>query len=367
MRNAAYLYDRGGENLLGTFSGEQVKIDWGRTRDDVSEANVTIRVSDAECRSALSQARTVRHELVIERDGKRVWEGPIIHLTLAGGGGVIRARDPLFFTQRTVCKQRWKSSHPHIETTIARTLRILRKEMLPWEAAGANFLPHIDSRNTPTTSKTSRDTKAYSQYVWDDMDSLAQKSGMDYTMVGRSLILHDTHEFIAMGRRLTDKDFLKPLEVSEYGVELARTTFATDNNGRAKAASVQDTYYGPVELLASSYSAGAASGNPITDEELLEQAKLDGRARYPTPVTLRVPENSQLAPGVVDELLPYLVPGTGFPVYSDSSLREIYAIQKLDKVRFTETSDGEICTVSISSAPVGSELVEEEDTEDDDG
>jgi hypothetical protein len=358
VRNRAYLYDRGGEHLLGTFGGEQVSIRWERVRDNVSEAAVTIQISDAACRSALREARTVRHELVIERDGARVWEGPIIHLTLVGTGGVVRARDALFFTQRRVCHLRHSSAFPAIESTVARTVRILNQEMGAWEAAGARLLDNIDAYDNADVARTSRVTPAYSQYVWSDMDALAERSGMDYTMNGRRLVLHDTHQFIAMGRRLTDVDFLKPLEVSEYGVELAVTNFVTDGQGTARAYTVEgDDYYGPVELLASSFDDGAASGEKVPPEELEEQAQRDARARYPSPVILRVPENAQMNPATVDEVFPYLVPGVGFPIFSDSSSRTLSAIQKLDKVSVVEDSNGESVSVSISSAPIGSELV----------
>lgn len=74
---------------------------------------------------------------------------------------------------------------------------------------------------------------------------------------------------------------------------------------------------------------------------------------------LRVPENSQLKPSVVDELMPWLVPGTGFEVYSDSSGREISNLQKLDRVDVIENEQGERVSISLSPAPIGSGITEE--------
>jgi len=80
--------------------------------------------------------------------------------------------------------------------------------------------------------------------------------------VGRKTILWDTHEWIGMGRTLTDDDFTSGIEMSEYGVELAVTSYVTDNAGAVGVSylSFDEDYYGPVELLAGAYELGDAAG-----------------------------------------------------------------------------------------------------------
>lgn len=351
--HTAFLYDRGGNRRIGQFTGT-MRVTWQRVRDGVSEASVTFRATGRECCALVEQARTVRHELVIFRGNERVWEGPLIHITaMREGVCTIRARDVLFFTQRCVLKHRWASAYPAIEKVTARTVRILKGEMGPWEAAGANLLGGIVASDSPGMAKTSRVAEKYSGYVWDDMEALAQNSGMDYTVAGRRLLLFDTHELIAMGRPLVDNDFLDGMEVSEYGVELAVRSYTAGMNGKVGLKVTEDDYYGPVELLAQAFNNGSVSARPPTVTELNQEAARNARSRYPAPVTLRVPENVGLAPGVVDGLMPWLVPGTGFLATSDSTCRPMEQLVKLDKVDFVETPTGEAVSVTLSPTPVG--------------
>jgi hypothetical protein len=354
----AYLTDRGGEHILGQFDGA-TEVRWQRIRDDVSVGSVHVRDPNARCARTMSKVEAIRHELLIMEDDEEVWVGPITLPEIQGGAGKVSAKDMLFFAQRTVCKKKWSSAFPVDETVIDRTERILRDEMKPWEAAGARFLSGLKPIRHTGDAGTSRVSERYSQYVWTDMDALAARSGMDYTVAGRTLYFHDTHQFIAKGRTLTDADFLAQLRVSQYGSELATAYYVTDNLGRAKASKIPDTYYGPVELLASAYDSGTVSAERIPVAELQKQATLNIRSRYPVPKILRVPENSQLRPSVVRPLMPYLVPGVGFPIWSESAGEPVESMQKLDRVEGVEDPRGYRVSISLSPAPLGSGLEEE--------
>lgn len=350
----AYLADRGGQKILGQFTGT-TEIRWQRKRDDFSVGSVHLRDMDVKCSKLMSKVEAVRHELVIMEGTERVWEGPILLPERTGASAIVNARDMIWFTQRTVCKKKWSSAFPVEESVLQRTKRILSDEMKPWEAAGARFLQGVKYRTGPDDAGTSRVSEKYSQYVWDDMEALAARSGMDYTVAGRTLYIFDTHNPLARGRNLTDKDFLAELRVAQYGSELASTYYVTDNLGRAKASRVKpaDTYYGPVELLASAYDSGTASATRIPDAELAEQASRNIRSRYPAPRILRVPENSQLRPEVVPALMDYLIPGVWFEVSSDSTGTRITSQQKLDRVEGVEDASGYRVSVSLSPAPLG--------------
>lgn len=354
MRNRAYLADRGGTKIFGELEGA-TEVTWSRVRDDVSTATVRIQSPNAKCADLLRLVRAPRHEVLIARDDEPVWQGPCTLPDSIGNSTVLRARDPLFYTQRTVCKQAWKSTPAEYVTE--RIAKILRAEMAEWEAAGANILDHLVVQSNVETAKTSRSTLAYSQYVWDDMEAVAARGGMDYVMVNRRLFLFDTHQYIARGRRLTDSDFIGDVEVKQYGVELAVRSYVTDNLGHVGVTTTPDSFYGPVELLAAAYEIGAQSApEAISVPELTAQSERNARSRYPTPLVLRVPENTLLAPGVVDDLFPHLVPGVAFPVYSDAGIWQVEQIQKLDKVTVTETAAGERVSVTLSPAPIGSGL-----------
>lgn len=365
MRHTAFIYDRGATGTaMGGVSG-LIRVKWNRVRDDVSEAELVGRSTEPDCCSLLERIRSMRHEVVILRDGKRVHEGPITRITLTKDGGFrITSKDVMWWANRTTIKTTYSSAFPNIEKVTDRAARVLRGEMAFRElkTPAFNIVPHIEVYTNSETTKTSKVTKP-GPYVWSDIDAMAQRNSLDYVVVNRRILLFDTHQFLGMGRRLTDNDFLSDLEVTEYGVELATKTFtqgADDKIGHASNAD-EDDYYGGVELLASAYDLGDTTATAPTQEELDEQAERNLRSRFPAPVVLRVPENSRLAPNVVDDLFPFLVPGTGFPVFSESTCRTIEQLQKLDKVSVEEGVSGEKVSVSLSSAPVGAgEFVPEE-------
>lgn len=363
MRNRAYIYDRGGITRLGEIDG-LVRVKWNRLRDSYSEAEVIGRATAPDCCALMERTRTVRHELVIERDGKRVWEGPITGITLTEEGGfTVTARDICFFLNRTVVKTTFSSAYPTIRHVTEHAEAVIRAEMLNGETYGFGVLPGLEVYTNDETSNTSAVTAAYGGYVWDMLDALAQRSSLDYVVVNRRLLLFDTHQFIGMGRRLIDKDFLSGLRISEYGVELAIGNYVAGTDGVAGEVIVAEglAYYGPIELLASSYGSGSENAEPPTPEELQEEAERNARSRFPAPIVLKVPENSRLAPDSVDDLFPWLIPGVGFPVYTNNTCREIEQVQKLDKVTFQEDSKGETVSVTLSSAPVGSDLMPTEE------
>jgi hypothetical protein len=361
VKNVVYLADRGGKYVLGQLD-DVVQIRWGRVRDDVSECSITLFFTTERCQQLVAMADPVRHELVVERNGERVWEGPIIYKKVSGGVAQMRARDPLFFTQRTVCKRKWnsrgnKKTGKKTDTVIERTVKILKNEMRPLERAGANILDHIVRYDFPDDAKSTRVTAAYSQYVWDDMESLAARAGMDYTMVLRSLYLHDTHRFIGRSRMVTDADFLEAVEIITYGVELSVNSYATDNLGTYGKASIADDYYGPIELLATAYEVGSIT-DKIDKEELEEQATRNARNRYPAPTVIRLPENTQVNPETVEELFPYFIPGVAFPVQTMVTGEVYEATLKFDALTVEEDSDGERVFIRLAAAPIGAETDE---------
>lgn len=364
MKNRVFIAERGGKYLRAEIT-DVVKVVWNRIRDDVSECTIDIIFTSEECHYHIAEAEPVRDELVVIRNDGRVWEGPIIYHNLTKGSARLRARDVLFFTQRTVCKRKWQPSSiltsGRVPTVIQRANEIIDTEMRDWERAGINFVDHIVSYTDPGTAKTTRVTEAWSQYVWDDLEAMAARGGLDYTVVNRSLYLHDTHTFIGMGRTLTDHDFLDNLAIIKYGVELAVTSVTTDNLGKHGATSVEDEFYGPVELLAAAYDLNSSTDR-ITQEELDDQAERNIRSRYPVPAVVRVPEQVQMNPETVDELIDsFLIPGVGFPVRTQVTGKTYESVMKFDQLTVEEDAEGERVKVKISSAPVGSGF--EEDVE----
>lgn len=408
MRNVAYVYHRGGVEPVGRLDGVTV-IQWDRRRDDVSEVRIELEGMSSECCAMLANIHAVKYEIVVFRDDQREWEGPITLIQWRTDGATINARDVCFFAQRTVCKEKWSSAaskeRPKGDTSTHRVQRIMEKEMLPWERAGANFLANLDIRDNDEVARTTKTTYAFAQYVWNEMDDMAIRSGIDYTVYRRSLIVFDVHQPIGKGRRLTNDDFVGDLEISQYGVELAVAYYVTDNYGAEGHARIEDVYdYGPVELLSAAYGSGAEDANtqpvaplkpkrPLRSDyktqsgydsamtqyrkdrttylkalekykvamekyvaELRDQAERNIRGRYPIPTQVRVPQNSRLTPDAVESLWDWLVPGTLFPIYSDNTCLTLEQEQKLDRVTVLENEDGESVTVILSNQSLGSDI-----------
>ena len=99
----AFLYDRGGENRISEIWPLQ-RCRWERVRDDVSTSNIFAPRPDPRCVEALKEIEPGRHEIVIYRDGKRVWEGPVTLTTEAGQSITIDSRDVGHYLGRTIMR-----------------------------------------------------------------------------------------------------------------------------------------------------------------------------------------------------------------------------------------------------------------------
>jgi hypothetical protein len=174
---------------------------------------------------------------------------------------------------------------------------------------------------------------------------------------------------------MTDGDFSDPPIVTEYGMQLCTYSAVTNNTGvwaaidkvtdrnrykhdrhgkvvhDAAGNPVQNPdfndWYGPVEMVASSYSETEKS-----TDTMLKQAKRNVAHRWPTPLVVRVPDNSTLNPDV-NLGFQQLIPGVWIPLLSKATLREVRQWQKLDSVTVTFSGGVEAVAVVMSPAPNG--------------
>lgn len=354
-RHTVTIYDRGGQNKLAEIV-DLSEVSWSRVRDDISEAN--IQLSGAPCNDQndiLSQIRSSRHEVVIHRGNERVWEGPITRISGTRNSFSIHARDVMHYAARTTMRNAYSNAYPNIGFTITRAATIMNTELARKEALDPpiNVLPFLTLHQLPTDARTSAATEAYQYQVWEHIDELAAKSGMDYTVVGRAIHFWDTHQPLGQTATLTQADFLGDLEVTEYGMELATWAHVTDGEGVYGSAGANDPYYGEIEILATAEDE-TEGASPPTSAELASQASRNLAGRMPTPVVVRVPENSSLNPdGVLT--MSDLVPGVWMPLRAEVIGFEIAQMQKLQNVKVTETGDGEQITVTLQPASINEE------------
>jgi len=362
--NIAFIFDRGGRNKIAQITPTE-SVKWDRRRDDISEATVKVINPSGDCCTTLNSIAVGRHELVIYRNGDRVWEGPITRTTHTSTGVEIVAHDICHYLSRTIMHSaydnRYAKNGSKVGLVTTRMTNILLRELARKEALSppVNILPYLTVLDSSKGAKTSRYTHAYQRTVWEEMDSLAWRAGMDYTTVGRRLILNDVHHPIGYTPLLSQAHFVDELIVTTYGMELATRTAVTDGEGHWAATGGNDPFYGEVELLANLYDVSVRPTDPTkpTAEELkamassmLSQAQRNRAGRYPVPVVVRIPDNSALdpsAPLTIDQL----VAGVRVPLRVELPCVEIQQEQKLDRLTVTQDSKGETITVVLSPSP----------------
>lgn len=359
--HTAFAYERGGKKRLLQL-GPLSSIDWERVGDDVSLAN--LRMSASTCDADLNAVEPGRHEVVIFRGEQRVWEGPLTYMSLYGDEVEIQARDVMHYAYRTICRRRYSNKYPNVTTCIKRSVQILRTELgRQWERIEPpiNVLPYLQAIERADDSKTSRNTAAYQQTVFDDIDSMARTSGMDYTVVGRRIILHDTDTALGRTPTLSELDLAGDVKVTVYGMEVAAFAAVTGGDGQVGTAEgvngYPDPYYGAWEILDDAYDEDEGTDMP-SQAELESQAARNVSARIPTPVELRVQDGSSVAATSPLYDVDLLVPGVQIPVIASFPQRPLSQMQKLRRVRWYEDETGERCEITL--LPTNSVIDEEE-------
>lgn len=352
----AYLFDRGGERRIAELTGLR-NVRWGRTRDDMSVGNIFLQTPDRDCAQVVAQIEPMRHELVIYREGQRVWEGPVVRTNETGSVIEVDARDITQYLNRTIMRSGYNNSYPKIGYATERLRKIITTEVARKESLDppVNIIKYMVVTTHKKTAKTSRKTVPYEKYVYEEMDSLAAKGGIDYTVIGRSLIINDVNDVIGQGPTLSSSDFDGDLSVSLYGMETATRNAVTDGLGKWGAFGGVDDYYGEIELLHTIYdeetTTAQREAENVTVAEMAAQARRNSSGRYPTPILIRVPEGSTLRSSKATEIMEYLVPGVQFLIRSDKTYRKVAQVQKLDSVTVEEDGTGERVNVTFSPAP----------------
>lgn len=359
QHHQVFVMERGGKRRIGQLRNLDL-VRWNRVRDDISEATIHLSgdLSSSQER-LLNSMEPGRHEICIYRDGVRSWEGPMLLPTYARDGVTIGAKDVMYYLYRTVMHAGYDSSYPHIEYTTARLKRIMIAELARKEGLTPpyNIVPFITEHHTADDAKTSAVTTPYQYSVFEHIDSMAENNGIDYTVLGRAIHLWDT-SVSSMGqtRTVTENDFLGDVYVSVYGSELATASVVTGQDGAFSYQGGIDSFYGEWEVIASPYDESDGA-TPPTQAEMDSQAQRNLSGRLPTPLQVRVPDNSSINPNGVLSIAD-LVPGVYIPLLAKLNIREVSQMQKLNTMQVEETAKGETITVAMTPAP---QIAPEED------
>lgn len=393
-RHAVMIKDRGGKRHIDELKDVSV-VEYVRERSVITGANITVFGRHcAEQLDTLNKIAPRRHEVAIWRGSRRAWEGPIIDMKWYSNRVVLICRDIGQYVRETPLTKDWPNEDgggPRYMTdriqqildyelttpyemeinggALAETVTVPRWENFgtaPWDfetwGPPANVLPHVEVRPSLGAQGilTRSSTLAFEMFVGEHLQNLAE-GGLDYTTIGRKLLIWDSAQQLSRTRVLTDADFYGELEVIDAGSEYAAIAHVSaqreepdpddpdpDETAGVGNAGGAHPFYGVWTRLATLASEeGSDSPEQI---ELNSQARRQLVGRDTLPREIRIPGDGGLR--LSDDLtLDDLVPGTTMPVRAAMNLREVKQDMRLDRVTVTEDSTGE--TVKVTLSPAG--------------
>lgn len=361
-----FIYKRGGKVRVGELTSLS-HVEWGRLRDDISDARIVVSGWSIDCGNLLALLQTWAYEIVIFRDNgysvDRVWEGPITLLTYEHDKVTIKAKDVMVWAYRRIIKQAMNdtgSSTTAGRSVVARAAAVIQNAFAPDDPNVLGYLKVLTQSDDP---KQYRSLPAYSRTAYEEVDDMAANAGLDYTAVGRSILLWATKHRIGLLPEFRDEDLGATPIVSEYGMSFANRYAVSDGNGVYGEATrgdeagenPEDSGYGLIEMLSSSWASDSAedtgtytqAGLETVRESFRESAEHSIGDRFPPPVVVRIPDNTTINPSAVISIQ-QLVPGVAMPLRSTSTLRSVVATQKLDSVRVIEVDSKETITITLS-------------------
>jgi hypothetical protein len=348
--HTAYVYDRGGTRRIAQIDGI-TSLSWERVADDISFGDISVVNPSPGCQTVLNAMEPGRHEIVIFRGANRVWEGPLTLMSYSRDTVNIQARDVMHYAYRIAQSREYDNRYPNIGKVVGRAQLQLVTELGRREVEDPpiNVVPFIRAITRSDDAGTSRWTTTYQKTVFDDIDDMAANSGLDYVVVGRSIILHDTNTVLGKTPTLTDGDIIGDIIVTVYGMEMATFAVVTGADGAYGVFGGTDGYYGRVEVVDDAYDEEEGSDAP-SQEELNSQAQRNLSGRLPTPIEVRVPDGSRLSPSCPINLED-LVPGVVIPLRATLTARTFSQNQKLRKLRVVEDASGEQILLTMVPAP----------------
>lgn len=359
-----FLMAQGGKGVIGELT-PFTEVSYTRSRDAVSTCSVTVDMAKAS-RSActlLAMARSWIHELVVFRqtdDGhiSRVWEGPITRISYPPDKVTIQAHDVAVWLSRRALRQGFDDSYPAVNTATQRAAELVTDAFARHDPNVLRYLTVYEFETDPQETMIRPD---YSATAFDVLDEMASKHGIDYTVVGRRIIINDTHRPVGRLPVLRATDFNKAPTITESGLMAATQAIVTNGRGDYGIAGIKgDPFGGPLEMIFTTYSqhrAGpqkqrTAKSQAKFQESLDDQARRDLAHRFPTPLRVHLPAGAALRP---DAPIPldFLVPGMWAPLQATHTCREVTQWQKLHDVKVTESGGVETVAVTFATAPNG--------------
>lgn len=339
--HTADIFDRYG--ALVAHCNDLTAVVWNRSLNDVSSAQVTVSPS-GDCCERLRNVTTWRHKLVIWRNGRAVWEGPIQKVLWQSGGVSIDASDILAWLNRRV---------PHHDRTFTRTDLT---DIAEWLIADG-FAPDDPGHEVMVLGQTGiRGDREYTKDVgqtWEHLGDLSD-TGLDITAVGSTILLLPEGYSERVGA-LSDIDLPDGLGVTSDGATLVtrwvvRGSTTGDGDGEPPGedreiigeAGGVDPYWGLLERTRD-------------DSSILDNVSATAAAqswlRATSPEQLYVSTDQvTLSPDAPVDV-PLLVPGWCLDVATTATCKAVQQRMKIVGLQVSEDPTQE--SVKVQLSPVG--------------
>ena len=376
----AFVYAQGGVTRIAELAPLSA-VRWQRIRDDVSTAQATLPTD--QCCDVLADLRTIKHELHIERDGHKVWQGPITRIEYEIDETKVFAEDVLWPTRRAVIEIGYDQTYPNLWWVIDRMEWLLYHAYFRGGDRWRMTTGRIRPVRGPDDPRTSRVVNAWQMYVWEDFDKYAQDYGADYTVINRDIFFWDTQMQWMILPPLDETHLSDYPRIVEYGNQAGTRGVVTNGQGYAGISEINEAgaaEFGLIDWLTTNEQDGSSdegedpdatpptTGDPSdedaplepevvpppTPEELAQWTDTARRSiaeRSPPPVAVVIPANTTLMPGAPWSI-DHLVPGAWFRINVSRLCRTVSEWQRLQEITVTEEAPrGEQVNFSAVSAP----------------
>lgn len=309
---------------------------WERVLDGQSRATVVIPIRNQGCCASLARTRPWSHEIMLVRSGEVVWEGPIVGVSddRFAQTITIRARDmSAWLGKRRIHTAYDYTGNPTDLTDIA--TRAISDALGPDEPGVLQWLTTYPSGVMAERRVGADVTKAL-----DEVNDMA-RTGLNYTTVGRRLILFGETTPLANIGTLTDTHFARGIPLEWDGL-VAASSVAVIGEGVVGRYSTDPGVYGLLEE--------AVKTDGVLDKQAAEtSARLLVQASFPPPLLISAGEFGALS-SRAPVLISQLVPGVSVTIVARGNCETVTQQMRLEKLSVVWSPEGE--TVSPSLAPI---------------
>jgi hypothetical protein len=336
---AVDLMVRGGQIRLDTLQN-LISLTWSRELDAISSATIVVAKGTG-CCELLVEADPYATELRIQREGFTVWEGPVYEVRENLETMEISARDNMHLLERRIIRNTIDDSiEPGSDSSLIAE-SIIREGFL-FDNPNITEWLHVVPGAPFIARKTEEQTRSYAFGELSDITRV----GIDWTVIGRRILVFPADLPIGIGGRITDDDIIGDYTVVKSGRDFSTRQITLGQGDLYAIQGGVDARYGLVE-------------NVNQESDLLGQGSVDNAAITKYEVTPVPPVWVSLEGGVylkptTPTTIAELVPGIVFPGSFTSYCNVV--TQNFRLQRLTVDVVGGIESVSIGATAYGYEV-----------